>query len=159
MISNIKIKRIFFISVFAFAVIVSAVFVSRIFSYDTGNAHPYLTEKAIDLFNQNSEIQISRQQLEWMKQGAMEEDTIPRWMNHFYNPITDKGLEVFASSKVWAQSPNLQKAYFLFKGNQTWQKAIDSYAKGNKKEAFIALGHILHLIADRRYVSPGSYSA
>ncbi|MFH1956476.1 MAG: hypothetical protein ABIJ28_02415 [Patescibacteria group bacterium] len=80
------------------------VFCLNVFSYDSTIAHPYLTEKAVELFTQNSEIEISGQQLEWMKQGAIEEDTIPRWMNHFYNPITGKGLEVFASSKVWAQS-------------------------------------------------------
>ncbi|MFH1956806.1 MAG: hypothetical protein ABIJ28_04120 [Patescibacteria group bacterium] len=148
MIFNKKIKRIFFILIFIFAIIGSVIFIGRVFSYDSNNAHPYLTEKAVELFIQNSEIEISQQQLEWIKQGAIEEDTIPRWMNHFYDPITGKGLEVFASSKVWAQSPNLQKIYFLFKGDQTWQKAIDSYAKGNKKEAFIALGHILHLIED-----------
>ena len=139
-------KRIVLIFVFVVLIIISAVIYGRVFSYDTEVAHPFLTEKAVELFNQNSEIQISQQQLGWMRQGAIEEDTPIRWMNHFYNPITGNGLWGFSSAKDWSREDI--KQLFYPKGNQTWQKAISSYAKGDKKEAFIALGHILHLIED-----------
>lgn len=127
---------------------VSVVFCNYVFSYDEEIAHPFLTRNAINLFDQNSENKISDKESEWIIQGAIEEDTPIRWMNHFYNPITSEGLGIFVSSKVWVQSSSLQKTYFLSKGDQTWQKAVNSYAKGDKKEAFIALGHILHLIED-----------
>ncbi|HRZ29853.1 MAG TPA: hypothetical protein P5052_03885 [Candidatus Paceibacterota bacterium] len=32
--------------------------------------------------------------------------------------------------------------------NQTYNRAIYEYIKGNKKEAFYALGHVLHLLQD-----------
>lgn len=79
-------------------------------------------------------------------QGAQEEDTPLRWMNHFYDPKTGTGLFLYSSAKNWAEQ-NIRQSLYP-KSNQTWQKALDFYVKGNKKEAFIALGHNLHLIED-----------
>lgn len=116
------------------------------FSYDTNIAHPYLTEKAVEVFNNNSEIQISNEQKSWIVRGAIEEDTPIRWMNHFYNPNSGNGLWNFSSAKNWARKDVEQTIYTL--GDQSWQKAISDYAKGDKKSAFISLGHVLHLMED-----------
>lgn len=121
-------------------------FKEKLFSYDTNIAHPYLTEKAIEVFNNNSEIQISNEQKNWIVKGAIEEDTPIRWMNHFYNPVYGQGLWNFSSAKNWARKDVEQTIYTL--GDQTWQKAISDYAKGDKKSAFVALGHVLHLMED-----------
>ena len=115
-------------------------------SYDTEVAHPFLTQKAVELFNSETREKITEQELAWIIQGAKEEDTPIRWMNHFYNPETGRGLLAFASAKDWT-GQNLKQSLYP-KGNQTWQKAIESYAKGDEKGAFIALGHNLHLIED-----------
>lgn len=139
-------KRTIFVLFAGVAIIISVIIYGQVFSYDTEVAHPFLTEKVIELFNKNSEIQISQQQREWLKQGAIEEDTPIRWMNHFYNPITGRGLWGFSSAKDWSRE-NIKQLFYP-KGNQTWQKAIEFYTNGDKKQAFIALGHVLHLIED-----------
>ena len=38
--------------------------------------------------------------------------------------------------------------YSSYGGNNTWENALRQYAKGNKKEAYYILGHILHLLED-----------
>jgi len=116
-------------------------------SFDDIITHPLLARKAVELFNESSGNKIAlTQEISWIMQGAREEDTPIRWMNHFYNPITGYGLAGFSSAKNWT-GQNIKQSLYP-KGNQTWQKAIDSYAKGNRKDAFIALGHSLHLIED-----------
>ena len=126
----------------------SALIISRVFSYDTNIAHPYLTESIANLYNKNSDRKLSDEEVGWLRQGTVDEDIPIRWMNHFYDPQTGSGLWGFPSLKDWAQSPQIQATYVLAAGNQTWQKAIDSYAKGDERPAFIALGHILHLVED-----------
>lgn len=119
----------------------------KVFSYDTDVAHPVLTAKAVDVYNSSVDInKISDQEMEWIIKGAVEEDTPIRWLNHFYDPISNKGLWGFSTAKNWATSDLNQLPYA--QGDQSWQKAKELYNKGNKKEAFIALGHVVHLIED-----------
>ena len=57
-------------------------------SYDTNINHPLLARKAVELFNESSGNKIAlTQEISWIMQGAREEDTPIRWMNHFYNLI------------------------------------------------------------------------
>ena len=68
-------------------------------------------------------------------------------MNHFYDPIHNVGLKSsYDTAKKWAGNASNQASYS--KGDQTWQRAIDYYQKGDKEKAMIALGHILHLMED-----------
>jgi hypothetical protein len=143
-------KKIYIILFIAFCFIFSA-FVSRVFSYNDTITHPSLTENIVKVYNQNSEKKLSELEINWLKQGSVEEDATPRWLNHFYEPNIGVGLGTSPSAKNWAQSPSLQAVYLDalgFMGDQTWQKAIESYAKGDNKAAFVALGHVLHLIED-----------
>lgn len=126
----------------------STAFFSRVFSYDNLMTHPSLTDNIARIYNADNSQKLTSQEINWLKQGSIEEDKAPRWMNHFYNPARNEGLWSFSSAKDWSQSPNLQKIYFKSLGDQSWQKAIDSYTSGDKKEAFIALGHVLHLLED-----------
>jgi hypothetical protein len=140
-------KRIFITSfLVVFAIFISLCLSNKSIAYDTEIAHPFLTQKAIELFNQNSETEISDQQIGWLIQGAVEEDAKPRWMNHFYDPTTNKGLLGFYSAKDWSGANIAQMAYP--KSDQSWQKAIKLYVKGNEENAFVALGHVLHLVED-----------
>ena len=143
---KIKYRKIYLILWTVVCVIVSAIFVEKIFSFDDIINHPLLARKSIELFNASSGNKISSQEIGWIMQGAQEEDTPLRWMNHFYNPETGAGLFLYSSAKDWAGQNVRQSLYF--KGDQTWQKAINSYTKGNEEEAFIALGHSLHLLED-----------
>lgn len=121
--------------------------------YDTKKGHPKLTQAITNLYNQNHPDQkISQKEIEWLIRGAVDEDVFPRYVNHFYDPINNRpwlGRNLLAlTAKEWAENSMRQKTYFSSKGDQSWQKAIDSYIKGDKQSSFIALGHVLHLIED-----------
>lgn len=134
------------------------------------DTHAALTQEAALVFNKYFDKKITSEQIQWLIQGSVDEDQFPRTLNHFFDPINDQGL-IFAgrqwpTSKEWAQSAGMQiSAIFnppaaiaaLFKvvddsvlsrSDFTWGKAISEYKKGNFKEAFLALGHIIHLIED-----------
>ena len=144
---KIKYGKIYLILWAAVCVTVSVIFIEKTSSFDDVITHPTLARKSVELFNESSENKISStQEISWIMQGAREEDTPIRWMNHFYNPATGYGLAGFSSAKNWTEQSIRQS--FYPKGDQTWQKAIDSYVKGDRQEAFIALGHNLHLIED-----------
>ncbi|MCG2694292.1 thermonuclease family protein, partial [Candidatus Parcubacteria bacterium] len=141
------------------------------FAWDSHFTHRALTYEAGEFFNYFNDSQLSEEEINWLMQGAQEEDTPPRWINHFYNPITGEGwtgdklgenspglvkfLSGFflssrtaLSAKNWAKNRSAQADYSLYKGDQTWQKAIDAYLEGDRESAFVALGHILHLLED-----------
>lgn len=162
------IRKIFFIFIFALGL----VFPSRdVFGYEDKTTHPALTNEAIDFYNLNFSQKITSEEKEWLISGSILEDTPPRWINHFYDPIYKTGWtgeagfitqdllqkfsDVFLSNESavptlnWAHNQELQAKYKLYQGNQTWEKAIYEYVKNkNKKEAYYALGHILHLLED-----------
>lgn len=122
--------------------IISVIFCGRVFVYDTNVAHPGLTQSAADLYGQ-----LTADQTKWLMQGAIDEDYPLRWMNHFYNPVTQTGFKgSFDSAKIWAKNANNQAGFSL--GDQSWPRAIYNYQQGKEKEAFVALGHILHLLED-----------
>lgn len=167
------IKKAFFRRrIFIPAIIVAGFLVLNIsFAYDSHNTHRALTYESAQFYNYYASEKLTEQEIKWLMQGAQEEDTPPRWINHFYNPITGEGwkgknfggadsnmLLWFSkfilssrsplSAKNWANNQSAQTDYENYKGNQTWQKAIESFNQGDKKSAYIALGHILHLIED-----------
>jgi hypothetical protein len=101
----------------------------------------------------------------------MDEDNGIRSINHFYDPIYNRtwkigGLESLVpevTSKIWVNDQLRQASYdpvFLASiqfqtksclessANHTYNRALYEYIKGNKKEAFYALGHVLHLLQD-----------
>src|SRR3989344_7267873 len=162
----------FMLPFFVFILIAIAIF-SVAFAYSPYYTHPDLTEEIAKLWNlknSNQNLKISQEEIQWMRQGVINEDTPARWINHFYNPIRktgwsgkhfgdltpEQGLyegESMApkpaiASIDWATNQEYQSAYGRQYGNQTWQKAIKLYIDGDKKSAFTALGHILHLIED-----------
>ena len=141
-----KIKKLLFVLIFGVVVIGSAVFCGRVFSYNDTITHPSLTDNVAKIYNANSANKLSAEEINWLKQGSIEEDATPRWLNHFYEPQSGNGLWGFSSSKDWAQSQTLQS--LIAGGNQTWQKALDAYVKDDEKTTFVALGHVLHLLED-----------
>ncbi len=143
---NNAIKKLFFVSGLIVAIGLFLFHGRQIFSYDTKVAHPFLIEKSIALYEQSANITFTDQEKDWIRHGAVDEDMPIRWMNHFLDPNTGKGLPGFSPANVWAKSDLAQVAYTM--GDQTWSTAIAEYNNGDKKNAFIALGHILHLIED-----------
>ena len=160
--------------IFSFVFIVSLVFIPRaVFGYSDETTHPALTSEVVDFYNLNFDKKITDEQKGWILEGSIEEDTPPRWINHFYDPVYNEGWtgehgntylsedfmkkfsDVFLSSESavsaidWVHNQKLQGKYRLYKGNQTWEKALYEYVQnGNEKEAFLALGHVLHLLED-----------
>ena len=155
-------------------VLISVLFISQTSkSYDDKTTHPGLTDEIVDFYNLSySNEQLTSEEKEWIVQGSMDEDTPPRWINHFYDPIYKVGwsgeqagiwptllIQYFSSGALsskepvnsldWLHNQELQAKYGSYKGNRTWERAIYEAVKtGNKKEAYYTLGFILHLIED-----------
>ena len=139
-------------------------FFRPVFTYKT-SAHANITSVMFDYYNKNfPNQQISEEFKSLLVEGSVREDDPPRWLNHFYDPINNKGLSwnnlSWESSKSWVQNEKTQLA-LVYKMNLasvlgfgseplifTWQKAVKAYNDGDKKSAFLILGHILHLLED-----------
>ena len=143
-----------------------------IFAYDDKTTHPGLTDEIVDFYNISFDDQLTNEEKEWVIQGSMSEDTPPRWINHFYDPIYKEGwsgedagiwptifIQYFSqgalssenpvSSFDWLHNQELQAKYGAYHGNRTWERAIyEAVKNNNKKEAYYTLGYILHLIED-----------
>ena len=117
-----------------------------VFAYDTHVAHPKLSEQAVDVFNMHFGNKISEANKKFISNGAINEDTPIRWMNHFYEPNQNMGLLGFATAKNWSQNSKVQALYA--KGDQSWSTAVSAFADNDNEKAFTALGHFLHLIED-----------
>src|SRR3989339_518980 len=75
-------------------------------AYDNTMVHPAITEEVVKFYNLNfSSNKISDQEMNWIKQGSIEEDAGIRSLNHFYDPIHNLGLKgVELSAKNWSQN-------------------------------------------------------
>lgn len=147
-----------------------------VFAYSV-ETHGYLTKSIVDFYNKHyPNNKISEELAAFLIDGARLEDNVPRYFNHFYDPVNQIGLadKIYRgmASKLWAQDQKEQLALMyrilpqteiptLLTASQiqiikpefnqsdfTWQNAIDLYAKGEKEKALFALGHTLHLIED-----------
>lgn len=111
-------------------------------AYNDTISHPSLTVNIAQVYNQNYGRKLTNQEINWLKQGSVEEDKAPRWLNHFYNPHTGQGLVTkYLSAKRWARTQSFLQRY-------SWQDALDAYVEGDNQKAFLALGHVLHLTED-----------
>lgn len=140
---------LFLFYVFVLSFFSSLVLVDQVFCYDTTVAHPGIAGLAVKAYNKDNSQKISAEQYEWIKQGAIEEDTPTRWLNHFYDPVYNRGLWFgiqHETSKSWAQNPDKQQSYS--KGDKTFQRAVNDYRSGNYEVAFKELGHSIHLVSD-----------
>lgn len=148
---------------------------SVVFAYDEETTHPALTDEIVDFYNLlNPDRLLTGEQKEWIIGGSIREDEWPRWLNHFYDPVRKIGWngehQGVASSETalagaytglvpygarilstteWVHSHETQAGpYARMGGDQTWEQAVKYYADGSEKEAYITLGHTLHLLED-----------
>ncbi|NCO44913.1 hypothetical protein GW888_02460, partial [Candidatus Wolfebacteria bacterium] len=145
------------------------------FAYEI-ETHAYLTSEIIKFYNQNfPNNKISDDLTSYFIDGSRREDDIPRWMNHFYDPVYNRGLTdsvlgIWQKSKDWAQDSENQNSLtykvpttiasiltaiqqktissLTTETDFTWQRAVKLYAQGEKEKAMFMLGHILHLVED-----------
>lgn len=135
-----------------------------VFAYDQQNTHPALTDEIVDFYNLNfPDKKINKEEKQWLTQGAIDEDSGVRMLYHFYDPVYNRGLALVAgaSSKDWGLSANFQanvlgRQYAGFtsvfnkdsEADFSYGRALEDYTKGDRKRAFYAFGHILHLLED-----------
>src|SRR3989339_421278 len=142
-----KYRKLFVFIIFVIGL--NLTIVRQVFCYDTNIAHPGIAGLAVKLYNQNNTQKITAEQFVWIKTGAIEEDEPTRWLNHFYDPVYNRGLwfvNQHDSAKVWAKNPSGQKEFS--RGDNSWQRAVNDYRKGNFELAFKGLGHNVHLVSD-----------
>ncbi len=155
--AKIKIKFLILSAIF-FGIVF---FSDHLFAYDEIIVHPSLTQEMAKLYNLNSAIWLTDEEINWIKKGSADEDLniglAARSSNHFYNP---SGIKKWAddsaqanivseprlTAKQWAHNSSEQA--FSSGGDFSWERAIRDYASGDKKRAYEGLGHILHLIED-----------
>ncbi len=137
------------------------------FGYDDVTTHPALADETVDLFDSYyPNLKLNPKEKDLVKKGSIEEDAASRWMQHFYDPVYNRGLFGFEASPLWAEdtfSQAINDAYYTNKGNvldnldhsyfdsrtdYSWDRAVYDYVWGDKSRGLVALGHILHLIAD-----------
>ncbi|KKT16214.1 MAG: hypothetical protein UV99_C0020G0008 [Parcubacteria group bacterium GW2011_GWC1_43_61] len=68
-------------------------FSGKIDAYDDQTTHPDLTREIISFYELSTGKKLSDEQKQWVIQGSIDEDFAPRWLNHFYDPILDRGLD------------------------------------------------------------------
>ena len=144
-----------------------------VFAYSDDTTHPALTSETVKFFNlQYPNLKLEDTEKELMMKGSKEEDHGTRAMQHFYDPVYDRGITIagieWKKSKDWAQDTLAQASYSLnFISNPTerifygtvreffesdtdysWERAVYEYAWGDKEHGFEALGHTIHLIQD-----------
>ncbi|TSC89617.1 MAG: endonuclease G, mitochondrial [Parcubacteria group bacterium Gr01-1014_3] len=138
--------------------------------------HAFLTQAATEFYNKNfPDKKLSEETINYLIDGARLEDNSPRYMNHFYDPVNQRGLVDLnfsgMAAKDWVRDAKAQTAllYRVFpqteasiltasaldkikpifhQDNFTWESAIQLYAEGKLEQAMFALGHALHLIED-----------
>lgn len=163
-----------------FVKILIPIFILGFFITQTNNAlaysietHAFLTGEVIKFYNRNfPNNKISDDLTPYLLDGSRREDDPPRWMNHFYDPVYNRGLlDTWQKSKDWAQDSNNQNSLtykvpatiasiltaiqqqsisvLTTETDFTWQRAIRFYVNNEKEKAMFMLGHILHLIEDK----------
>lgn len=116
-----------------------------VFAHDQDNIHPALTDEIVNLFNESfPDKKLIEEEKRWLIRGSIDEDTEERSLFHFYDPVYNRGRFTNFTSKDWALKEGIQANYSDF----SYTRALNDYAKGDKKRSLIAFGHILHLLED-----------
>jgi len=143
--------------------LIGALFITStaVLAYDPNNAHPALTDEIVNLYNLNvPSNKLSAEDKKWLIKGSTDEDSGERSLFHFYDPVYNRGI-VFLSSKEWALKNHAQADFYnrqltgLVSVTNTesnadfsYDRALQDYARGDRKRAMIAFGHVLHLLED-----------
>ncbi len=150
--------------------IASFLFCNSASAYDNNSVHPALTRATVDFYELSTGKKLTDNQKNWMMLGSIEEDKVPRWLNHFYDPVFKRGLSTEVAgvngypADKWGQFSSYQTLHpenisNLWTGNGpvisgswwgdfSYEAAVNDYSKNDEKGAYIALGHILHLMQD-----------
>lgn len=64
-----------------------------IYAYPSDPTHPALAKKSAEIYNKFYKNVLTQEEINWLAEGAKKEDVPPRWVNHFYDPITGLGWQ------------------------------------------------------------------
>jgi len=152
------------------AIFLTASIPGATFAYGVGT-HQGITQTTLKAYEKLHGDLFSIDDEQLITKGSSDEDILPRPVQHFYDPINNRGLTrysaKFQSSKYWAQDTEAQGDYncigswvcvgdsitfndklFSSDTDFSWDRAIYEYAWGDKKRGVETLGHILHLLQD-----------
>jgi endonuclease YncB( thermonuclease family) len=133
-------RRIFLVSLILFF------YGGLVFGFDNLKTHPELSVAAAELYNQTASRQLTLDQIELLAQGSVDEDADPRYLNHYYDPVTGQGLNEGLwkgmAAKDWAKKQNSAT------GDYSVDAIFFNYREGNYARAYQGIGHIIHLIQD-----------
>lgn len=139
-----------------------------LFAYSI-STHQALTQETVSAYETWRGESFDDATAQAMVKGSADEDEGKRPLNHFYDPIHNRGLtelwrELGLESKHWAQDTDAQAnycnficfsatvgrndKYFSSPTDYSWDRAVYEYAHGDKTRGLATLGHILHLIQD-----------
>lgn len=125
-------------------------FLKIAYSFDNYTNHRNLANLSAELYNsKHPDKKISKEELEWIKEGAKDEDMpFLRCANHFYDPINRRSLIKGSKTAIeWTHSSESQ-SFPGMGGVFTWEQAKYSFADKDREKAFKSLGHVLHLVED-----------
>lgn len=160
-------KKLVCISVLLWAVCSA----QAVFAYSDDTTHPALTQEIIDFYNRSFPGSVTAEEAEWIIEGSMLEDTPPRWINHFLDPVSGEGwrgektgiidpgtvraLSAMGlstaeplSAIAWISSYVAQDRYRAYGGNRSWGRGLELFVAGDRREAYLSLGAALHLLED-----------
>src|SRR5690348_2365289 len=74
---------------------------AAVFAYDPFTTHAALTQNIVQFYNlqvPSDSDRITDADMEAMGKGTIDEDIPPRWVNHFYDPIHNRGWNGIAAT-------------------------------------------------------------
>src|SRR3989344_5892804 len=156
--------------VFAGTLSVSPLFV---LAYSDVTTHPALTSEIVKLFNKTyPSLALKDEEKVLLMRGSTEEDAGTRQLQHFYDPVHNRGLTIagneWMAAPTWAGDTFAQASYagniakipgisalygtayevYSADTDYSWERAVHDHAWGDRERALIALGHILPLVED-----------
>ena len=141
-----------------FILLLSLFVAGTVFSFDNLKVHLALTAAAADLYNMNGGDTLTNQQKDWLVAGSQAEDTDPRYLHHYYDPSTGKGLDsddtafgitthfTGIAAKDWAK--NQDQSLVSLTGDYSVDAILENYRQENYLRAYQGVGHIMHLVQD-----------
>ncbi len=153
------------------AIIVAVFIFKTTNAYNDATTHPLLTQEIAEVYNAIYDPDLTEDEIQSLIAGSTDEDTAPRWINHFYDPTTGLGwsgerfgnissvsvltaaISTFDNdplpATVWVQDQESQNSkYSLYQGDRTFNSAVLYSLEGKNQEAYYSLGYVLHLVED-----------
>ena len=112
------------------------------FAYSPTTTHAGLSQEIVTFYESEQGDIFTEAEGELIIQASIDEDNPPtRAVNHFYDPISGKGINNYRNAYDWATNELGGNEFY-------WKAGIEAYAKGDTRTGLIVLGHVLHLLED-----------